>query len=230
LSDRFGLLPDGTDFIELDRLAAYFSTLVRLPKLASRAVLLRALAEGCERQVFGLVSGSQPKAPDSVVRFGERLSDGEIQFQPGTWLVRGTLAAELKARSGPNAIDPSTATAKAATGTSSPDTGEGPAARVSSAGSGAVRVGSDSGSPAGSPRVRIGSVTVTLDDVPPDRVRDVLRAAINPLASAASIVTVGIVIRAEAESVGIPREVLDLTVLEGLRQVGLVPKIEITEL
>ena len=50
--------------------------------------------------------------------------------------------------------------------------------------------------------------------------RDVLKVAILPLAATGATVEVDILITANSES-GIPSETLDLTVAEGLRQLGL---------
>lgn len=46
LAARFGLLPEGTDGVELDKLLGLFYQLPRLPKLASPQVLRQSLAEG----------------------------------------------------------------------------------------------------------------------------------------------------------------------------------------
>lgn len=237
LSERFGLLPDGTDIVELDRLAGYFAMLVRLPKLSSRKVLQSALAEGCAKRVFGLVSGSAPDAPDSVVKFGSELDESEIQFQPGTWLVRGTLAAELQKRStageeevgttlgGNGGIDPAGGTLAGPYTVS-----EGTSVTVGFGGStsgGGIGANGDVTGTAFKKKVM--AVRLTLDDVAADQVRDVLRAAINPLAAVGASLTVNIEINADGPSTGIPREVLELTVLEGLRQAGISAKVHLIE-
>ena len=95
LAARFGLLPEGSDAVELDTLLGYFYRLPRLPKLASAQVLRQALAEGVRQGLFGLASGSAWDAEDSVLRFGEFVDPSEIQFQPGTWLVRAAAIKEL---------------------------------------------------------------------------------------------------------------------------------------
>lgn len=238
LSDRFGLLPDDTDIVELDRLAGYFATLVRLPKLSSRKVLQAALAEGCTKRVFGLVSGSAPDAPDSVVRFGDKLDESEIQFQPGTWLVRGTFAAELRKRSARGAEDADTASGGGEErigsaggnvigayivsegGALTADIGD----RTSGGETGANGDGTDTAF-----KKKVIAVRLTLDGVAADQVRDVLRSAINPLAAVGASLTVNIEITADGPSTGIPREVLELTVLEGLRQARISAKVDLTE-
>jgi uncharacterized protein len=219
LSDRFGVLPNGVDSVELDRLAGYFSTLVRLPKLASRDVLARSLAEGCEQSVFGLVSGSAPDAPDAVVRYGDRVDVAEVQFQPGTWLVRGKVAAAFKQRTAVGQPSPATT-----------EDGDG-GSPVAPSGGGGVTPNPAPTTPSPAPQARsVRSVTVRLEGVAPDRVRDVVRTAVNPLAQSARTVTVEMVIRAEGDDRGIPRDVLELTVREGLRQLGLEPRLETEDL
>ena len=95
LAARFGLLPEGSDAVELDTLLGYFYRLPRLPKLASAQVLRQALAEGVRQGLFGLASGSAWDAEDSVLKFGGFVDPSEIQFQPGTWLVRGAVIKGL---------------------------------------------------------------------------------------------------------------------------------------
>ena len=95
LATRFGLLPEGSDAVEIDTLLGYFYRLPRLPKLASAHVLRQALAEGVRQALFGLASGSTWDAEDAVLRFGGFVDPGEIQFQPGTWLVRAAAIKEL---------------------------------------------------------------------------------------------------------------------------------------
>ena len=48
LAARFGLLPEGSNAVELDTLLGHFYRLPRLPKLASPQVLRLALAEGVQ--------------------------------------------------------------------------------------------------------------------------------------------------------------------------------------
>lgn len=65
LAARFGLLPEGTNATEVEALLGFFYRLPRLPKLANPGVLRRALAEGVERGLFGLASGSAWDAEDA---------------------------------------------------------------------------------------------------------------------------------------------------------------------
>ena len=95
LAARFGLLPEGTDAVELDKLLGLFYKLPHLPKLASPQVLRQSLAEGVRQGLFGLASGSAWDAEDSVLRFGESVDPSEIQFQSGTWLVHAGVIKEL---------------------------------------------------------------------------------------------------------------------------------------
>src|SRR4029450_2467272 len=109
LAARFGLLPEGTDAVELDTLLGYFARLPRLPKLAGAPVLRPALAEGVAKGLFGLASGSSWDAEDAVLRFGEPLDSSEIQFQPGTFLVRAATMRALPAKRGTDERDPRSA-------------------------------------------------------------------------------------------------------------------------
>lgn len=63
-------------------------------------------------------------------------------------------------------------------------------------------------------RIRVGGV-------PASKARDVLKVAVLPLSSSGAEVTIELSIDADGGLGGIPRETLNLVVLEGLRQLGL---------
>jgi uncharacterized protein len=212
LAARFGLLPEGSDAVELDTLLGYFYRLPRLPKLASPQVLRHALTEGVHQGLFGLASGSAWHAEDAVLRFGESVDPSEIQFQPGSWLVRASAIRDLIASRKPSQ-------------TPVPGGGGEPGPR------GAIPVpqGPEPVPPGGPDHVKgpvppsatLAGVTLHIRDVPGSKVRDVIKVAVLPLSAASPEVTVDLVIRAEGGMGGIPRETLNLVVLEGLRQLGL---------
>lgn len=76
---------------------------------------------------------------------------------------------------------------------------------------------------------RIESLRVTIRNVPADKMRDVIKVAVLPFAASGAQVETTLEIAAEAGDAGIPRETLDLTVLEGLRQLGLEVDLEIDD-
>ncbi len=212
LAARFGLLPEGSDAVELDTLLSYFYRLPRLPKLASPQVLRQALAEGVQKGLFGLASGAAWDAEDSVLRFGDFVDPSEIQFQPGTWLVRAAVIRDLLATRKPP--QPST---PGAGGPPGPDAVTLPGEEE------LVPVGGTAGpkerpTP---PAATLPGVTLHIRGVPGSKVRDAIKVAVLPLSAASPAVTVELVIRAEGGMAGIPRETLNLVVLEGLRQLGL---------
>ena len=216
LAARFGLLPEGTDAVELDTLLGYFYRLPRLPKLAGAHVLRAALVEGVAKGLFGLASGSSWNADDAVLRFGEPIDPSEIQFQPGTFLVRAATMRALLAKRGTDERDPQARPSGAAT-TMKPDDGRSTAAepegRVSE-----PRPSIDEGG--GTPSV-LSKVTVHVKAIPGSKARDVVKVAVLPLGASSSDVTVEMTIRADGGLAGISRETLNLVVLEGLRQLGL---------
>ena len=207
LAERFGLLPAGTDAVELDALLGYFYRLPRLPKLAGPHVLRQSLTEGVRTSLFGLASGSAWNAEDAVLRFDQPVDASEIQFQPGTWLIRAAAMKELIAGRGPATtvtatdMQPGRAGAPLDEGRVSEPATETAAAH-----------------PAGRTLPR---VTIRIEEIPASKMRDVVKVAVLPLTAASSDVTVELVIRAEGGLAGIPRETLELVVLEGLRQLGL---------
>jgi hypothetical protein len=209
LAARFGLLPEGTDAVELDALLGYFYRLPRLPKLVSAQVLRRALAEGVERGLFGLASGSSWDAEDAVLRYSDHVDPNEIQFQPGTWLVRAAAAKDLLAKHGRGPTATS-GHADSQAGSAGGDTPQGIPIRGKTAEQGPT-------SPVGT----VAGVTLHVRAVPGSKAREVVKVAVLPLNAVSADVSVDLVIRAEGGLAGIPQETLNLVVLEGLRQLGL---------
>jgi len=205
------LLPDGTDSIELDKLLSLFYQLPRLPKLTGPQVLRQSLAEGVRHGLFGLASGSAWDADDAVLRFGELVDRSEIQFQPGTWLVRAGTIKDLIAVRGP-VVEPSVSGEPAQPG----------AATVLVAGRGTSAPSSDLGTTEPSaPPTALPGVTLHIRGIPGSQAREVIKVAVLPLSAASPDVSVEMIVRAEGGVSGIPRETLDLVVREGLRQLGL---------
>ena len=214
LSARFGLLPDGTNVAELEALLGFFYRLPSLPKLANSGVLRRALAEGVEKGLFGLASGSAWDAEDAVLRFSQSIDPTEIQFQPGTWLVRAAAIRELIAkRQPPPKPEPPAPSGQGSPGGESntqPDQGG------SSAGPTQKPEPPKPANPVGP----IPGVAIHLTGVPASKMRDIIRVAVIPLSQASTDVTIELNIHADGGIAGIPRETLNLVVLEGLRQLG----------
>jgi len=212
LAERFGLLPTGTDFVELDTLLGYFYKIPRLPKLANAQVLRQSLVEGVRKGLFGLASGSAWDAEDAVLRFSEAVEPSEIQFQPGTWLVRASsikALIALRTPSEPPVAEPG---------------GRLPQSPSELAGTPEAAEGDKHEGLDGSPRPATGplpGVTIRIKNIPASRMRDVVKVAILPLSAASSDVTVDLTIRADGGLSGIPRETLNLVTLEGLRQLAL---------
>lgn len=211
LSNRFALLAADQDAVEIDRILAAFYRYPRLPKLASPDVLRRCLINGVQQKVFALVSGSAWSGADAVIRFGTLVESSEVQFQPGTWLVRATAAGKLLEQRGPEAEPEPTCSPthpEGGSGQPTPLTGRLP-------GNGEVRQPDTPQPPAGGPT----RLTITVNGVPADKARDVLKVAILPLAAQGADVSVDFTITVSAP-IGIPGHTLDLVVKEGLRQLG----------
>jgi len=201
LSSRFHIMSDDDQAVEVDKLLSFFYRLPRLPRLASPDVLRRCLAAGVEGRMFGLASGRNWNAPDAVLKFGERFDPSEIQFQPGTWLVRAAATEALVQGRGEAAPAP------------------GPPALVPAPG-GTTGEGGGAPEPGGQRPKDPTRVRIRVGDVPADKVRDVLKVALFPLAAngAEVLATIDIV---ASKADGVSRRDLDLVVAEGLRQLGL---------
>jgi hypothetical protein len=204
LAERFGLLPEGSDAVELDTLLGYFARLPRLPKIAGPEVLRTALSAGVQQGLFGLTSGRAWNAEDAVVRFREPVQPSEIQFQPGMFLVRASAARAIVAA---RQTEP--------TQEASGDESQRPPAEPQKDEPTATQGTGDSTRPSA-----IRRVSITVDHVPASKVRDVVKVAVHPLASAGADVAVGFTVTADAGGGTIPRDTLSLTVTEGLRQLG----------
>ena len=138
-----------------------------------------------------------------MLKFGERIDPGEILFQPGTWLVRAAAIETLIQTLGDEVamLEPQAVPALVPSGTTEGGTGTKPEERQQRL-SDPIRV-----------RIRVGAV-------PADKVRDVVKVAILPLAAKGAEVIASIDIVA-TKADGVPRRELDLVVSEGLRQLGL---------
>ena len=200
LSDRFGLVRPDNEAVELDQLLGFFSRLPRLPKLASADVLRNCLAAGVASGVFGLVSGSSWHASDAVRRFKTAIDPTEVQFQPGTWLVRAATMAELMRDSAPDGADAPT----------NPDADQNSGAEDTEA----------TTAPQGRASQGTTRVLVTASHIPGDKIRDVVKVAVTPLIATGATVTVKLEVSASHPE-GIPHDTLDLTVREGLRQLNI---------
>jgi hypothetical protein len=201
LAERFGLLPFNAETVELDELLACFARLPRLPKLASAHVLRSALAEGVRQGLFGLASGASWDAPDAVLRFREPVPEDEIHFQPGTYLVRASAIEPLiTARHAEAERPPPTAGPADAPSTAPPPPPDRPAPTE----------------PAGA----LPALRLRVENVPATKARELIRAAVLPLAKSYSTVSLTVIVAASGGD-GATRSDLDLTVLEGLRQLGL---------
>ena len=211
LSERFGLLAETTDAVELDSILASFYRYPRLPKLTSHDVLRGALISGVQKGVFGLASGSAWDAPDALRTFSEPLDPSEVVFQPGTWLVRAAAITPLLPVDGP------TGPAQTPTGPSAPDIpptapGQPPTKPTEPL----TKAGSPGTSKEGGQPTRL---TITVDEVPADKVRDVLKVAALPLTAQGANVRITFHIDVDAPD-GVDSNTMDLVVAEGLRQLG----------
>lgn len=211
LSNRFALLAADQDAVEIDQILAAFHRYPRLPKLASADVLRTCLTNGVQQKVFALASGSAWSDADAVIRFGTLVDPSEVQFQPGTWLVRATAAGKLLEQRGPEAEPKQTSPPTHPGG--APGQPTSPTERLP--GDGGIRQPGTPQPPAGGPT----HLTITVNGVPADKARDVLKVAILPLAAQGADVAVDFTITVGAPT-GLPRDTLDLGVKEGLRQLG----------
>lgn len=153
----------------------------------------------------------RPGTPRRRPALRGHVDPGEIQFQPGTWLVRGTAVKAALAQRRAAEPDPAPGAVTAVTPAVPPLSGGQP-----------VPGPAEPEAP-GRPE-RPGSlraVTVRIGGIPGSKAREVIKVAVLPLVAASSEVAVEITVHADGGLAGIPRETLSLVVLEGLRQLGL---------
>jgi len=95
LSSRFHIMSEDAQAVEIDKLLSYFYRLPRLPRLRAPTCSDAVWPLASRLEFFGLASGRNWDAPDAVWKFGGRVDPSEIQFQPGTWLVRAAAMESL---------------------------------------------------------------------------------------------------------------------------------------
>lgn len=205
LSARFNLLPDDEPALEIETLLSYFYRLPRLPRLASQDVLRNCLVAGTNGKVFGLASGAAWNAVDAVLSFGSAVDPAEVMFQPGTWLVRASAMEALLA-----ARTPASSTDGTVHGRETP-------VLVPGGPGGDERTPTGTTPPAGADTVT--HVVLSITGAPADKVRDIVKVAVLPLAASGAEVSTKIEINA-LNSEGFSRTQLDLVVKEGLSQLG----------
>lgn len=218
LSQRFAILPQEHSAVELDRLLSYFAQYPRLPKLTSEKVLSRALAAGAESGQFALSSGTSWDSDDAIIRFHESVESGEILFQPGTWLVRASVAQTLLAKrqgttEGESEEQPES---NSTTGPMTPGASTRRAPYAHHAGGDPGNAGSEQSAQRGD---HVPGVTLSVRGVPGEKMREVVKSAVLPLVSTAEV-SVDLKITAEGAQQGIPRQTLDLIIREAMRQLG----------
>ncbi|WP_327325118.1 DUF499 domain-containing protein [Streptomyces sp. NBC_01210] len=221
LSERFKLLPSEAEAVEIEALLHAFQRYPRLPKLASAEVLRDCLRAGVQRSVFALVSGSQWRAPDAVIRLGEDVIPGEIDFQPGTWLVRAPLALDAlgqrnasvhtTAGTGLAVAEPSTGHTDGSDASTPPGRGR----ERNSAASPTVGAANTTKSAPGPTGLRL-----RIAGVPADKVRDVVKVAVLQFATQGAEVTVDFDVSIRSPKPIAPH-IIDLVLDEGLGQLGL---------
>ena len=148
-----------------------------------------------KQKMFGLASGSDWRAEDAVLRYGSDMSLDEIEFQPGTWLVRAK-NMEVLVRSRPSdghivPPQPVTGTAAVDTQATAPGTEDG-----TTVGGGPVTAPQPTKQPT---RVR-----VTVRGIPADKAREVIKVAVLPLSANSVTTSFDIVIEADGGANGIP--------------------------
>ena len=134
-------------------------------------------------------------------RFRERVDENEIHFQPGTFLVRASAIEPLIANRAPTPPTPPAPSSNGEGGTA-PEPPPKPEPI-----------------PGGGP-TSVSALRLTIRDVPSSKARELIRTAILPLAKSYTNVSIDVTITA-ADGDGTTRSDLDMTVLEGLRQLGL---------
>jgi hypothetical protein len=214
LTERFGVFAADAEALPLEDLRGYFARHPQLPKLGSSQVLQNCVSRGVRDGVFAIAFGATWDAPDSVLKIDAEVASDEIQFQPGVFVVKAGPAREELARRGPAAPGAPSSEPRADGLQPQPVSGDDEEATVRP---------EDDQVPVAPGGARI--VRIHLRGVTADRARDVLKVAVLPLAASGATVGVDMQIDANSQN-GIPTDTLDLTVAEGLRQLGIDFEIE----
>ena len=95
-SDHFGIWPRGAVAVSTQKLWEAFVQFPHLPMLASKTVLINALAKGCDEGVLGYATGDEqgpPFAGDNG-RFGKHNPHLSIEIAPTSWAMSAAYARE----------------------------------------------------------------------------------------------------------------------------------------
>ena len=96
IGDRFGLWPEDQEVIKVTTLAAYFTQLTHLPRLANADVIPECLAKGVHRNLFAYALGDgENKNFDTIYGKDHSVTAAACEVTETSWLVRPAVAKAL---------------------------------------------------------------------------------------------------------------------------------------
>jgi hypothetical protein len=94
-ADRWDLWPDEDEPLQVSQLRDYFARYTQMPMLASEEVLLEAIAQGVELELFGYGQRANESEEFAPLHFGQALPTTQIEVADTAWLVPPAMAKRL---------------------------------------------------------------------------------------------------------------------------------------
>ena len=213
IGDRFGLWPEDQEVIKVTTLAAYFTQLTHLPRLANADVIPDCLAKGVRRDLFAYALGDgENKNFDTIYCKDHSVAAAACEVTETSWLVRPAVAKALLPEPEPEKMDD---------GGSS---GEGTASTGESNSVGSTGTDTDDGWTDDGGGVvikegerRLNRVRIDMKSLPWENWHDVYNEVIQPLANEGAEVSCQVVVIAKGEAT-IRENTVELGIKESLSQ------------
>ena len=213
IGDRFGLWPEDQEVVKVTTLAAYFTQLTHLPRLAHADVIPECLAKGVHRDLFAYALGDgENKDFDTIYCKDNSVTAAACEVAETSWLVRPAVA---------KALLPEPETEDMGDGGSSGD-GTTPTGEDHSGGGTGTDTDDEWGDNEGEVVIREGErrlnkVRIDMKSLPWDNWHDVYNEVIQPLANEGAEVSCQVVVIAKGEAV-IRENTVELGIKESLSQ------------
>ena len=212
IGDRFGLWPEDQEVVKVTALAAYFTQLTHLPRLAHTDVIPECLAKGVHRDLFAYALGDgENKNFDTIYCKDNSITAATCEVIETSWLVRPAVAKALLPEPGTEDMGDGGSSGDGTTPTGGGNSGGGTGTDTddewSDGGGVVIKEGER----------RLNKVRIDMKSLPWDNWHDVYNEVIQPLANEGAEVSCQVVVIAKGEAV-IRENTVELGIKESLSQ------------
>ena len=213
IGDRFGLWPKDQEVIKVTTLAAYFTQLTHLPRLANADVIPDCLVKGVRRDLFAYALGDgENKNFDTIYCKDHSVTAVACEVIETSWLVRPAVAKALLPELEPEKMDDS-----GSSGDGTTSTGEGNSDGRTGADTDDGWDGDGGGVVIKEGERRLNKVRIDIKSLPWENWHDVYNEVIQPLANEGAEVFCQVVVIAKGEAI-IRENTVELGIKESLSQ------------